>query len=161
MIKIINGDITKTEMDIIVQQVNCKGVMGAGLAKQILKVYPFVKKAYQDYREGFLMRGATEKDLLGHVNFCSAPGYDQTIANIFGQVDIRKNRYDKTVYTDEEALLKGIQKVKKLAEAYHLSVAIPTYIGCGLAGGDWSSIKPKIEEIFEDSDVDVAFYHYR
>ena len=31
------GDILHTEADVICHQVNCKGVMGAGLAKQIRK----------------------------------------------------------------------------------------------------------------------------
>lgn len=34
MIKIINGDLFKaTDRDIILHQVNCKGVMGGGIAK--------------------------------------------------------------------------------------------------------------------------------
>lgn len=35
MVKYIKGDILNVTEGIIVQQVNCKGVMGAGLAKQI------------------------------------------------------------------------------------------------------------------------------
>lgn len=37
-----NGDILKSKADIICQQVNCKGAMGAGLAKQIKEKYPKV-----------------------------------------------------------------------------------------------------------------------
>lgn len=88
--------------------------------------------------------------------------YDnRIIANVFGQVDIRKDRNDKTVYTKKEALLKGIQSVEEKARALNLSVAIPTYIGCGLAGGNWSEIKLGIEAIFKESPVDVTFYEYR
>ena len=36
----IRGDILQSDADIIVQQVNCRGVMGAGLAKQIASQYP-------------------------------------------------------------------------------------------------------------------------
>ena len=35
MIEYIKGDILNVTEGIIVQQVNCKGVMGAGLAKEI------------------------------------------------------------------------------------------------------------------------------
>ncbi|WP_370956757.1 hypothetical protein AB3239_10910 [Bacillus subtilis] len=51
MIKIVKGNILDASEDIIVQQVNCKGVMGAGLAKAILNKYPNVKKEYQSLRK--------------------------------------------------------------------------------------------------------------
>ena len=42
MIKYIKGDILNVTEGIIVQQVNCFGVMGAGLAKQIRDKWPSV-----------------------------------------------------------------------------------------------------------------------
>lgn len=43
-IEIIEGNILDYKEDIIVQQVNCRGVMGSGLAKQIMNKYPSVSK---------------------------------------------------------------------------------------------------------------------
>lgn len=98
--------------------------------------------------------------MLGEVLYVDT--YDRKIiANVFGQDHIRKGYGDKSVYTKEWALLKGIEEVKNKAFDLSLSVAIPTYIGCGMANGDWNSIKPKIEDIFEYSGVDVTFYQYR
>lgn len=160
MIKIIEGDITKTDKDIIVQQVNCRGFMGAGLAKTIMQRYSNVRKEYRSFREKQLKTLENDEDLLGLVNYVDV--YDgKIIANVFGQVDIRKDRNDKTVYTKKEALLQGIENIKKKAEELNFSVAIPTYIGCGLAGGNWEEIKMGIENIFKDSNVVVVFYHYR
>src|SRR5690606_19932582 len=100
------------------------------------------------------------EDLLGLVNYVDT--YDgKIVANVFGQIEISKGKEDKTVYTKPEALLKGIQDVKELAEKNGFSLAIPTYIGCGLAGGDWEEIKQGIDELFVDSTVDVSYYHYR
>lgn len=48
MIKIVKGDILQASEDIIGHQVNCQGVMGAGLAKQIRNKYPHV---YDEYRK--------------------------------------------------------------------------------------------------------------
>ena len=48
-IPIIEGNILDYDKDIIVQQVNCQGVMGGGLAKQILMKYPEVPKEYKKY----------------------------------------------------------------------------------------------------------------
>lgn len=160
MIKIIEGDITKTDKDIIVQQVNCRGLMGAGLAKTIMQRYDNVRKEYRDFRQEKLKEVKTDEGLLGSVNYIDV--YDgKIIANIFGQVDIRKDKKDNTVYTDKNALLQGIENVKSKAEELGLSIAIPTYIGCGLAGGNWEDIKSGIENIFQNSSIDVVFYHYR
>lgn len=158
-IKVIEGDITLSDKDIIVQQVNCLGVMGKGLAETIMKRYPNVRKEYKKFREKVLKNGVNE-NLLGLVNYVDV--YDgKIIANVFGQVDIRKGVHDKTVYTKKEALLRGIAHVKGLADEMGFSIAIPTYIGCGLAGGDWTEIKADIEALFEGSNTDVTFYHYR
>lgn len=160
MINTIEGDITQSDKDIIVQQVNCRGVMGSGLAKTLMGRYPNVRKEYQTFRKKQLRKVGTDEGLLGMVNYVDV--YDgKIIANIFGQVDFRKGESDKSVYTREDALLDGIRAIKEKGEALGLSIAIPTYIGCGLAGGDWEGIKPAIEEIFKDTTAHVEFYHYR
>lgn len=160
VINIIEGDITQSDKDIIIQQVNCKGLMGSGLARTLLGRYPTIKKEYETFRKKQLKKVGENEGLLGMVNYVDV--YDgKIIANVFGQVDIRKNKEDKTVYTKKESLIEGIRSVKEKAETLSLSVAIPTYIGCGLAGGDWEEIKPEIEEIFKDTAIDVEFYHYR
>ncbi len=65
---------------IVCHQVNCKGVMGAGLALQIKNKFPMV---YKNYKDKCLQ---IENDIggLGDVQFCSVlseNGY--IIANIF------------------------------------------------------------------------------
>lgn len=159
-IEVVEGNILDYDKDIVIQQVNCQGVMGGGLAKQILIKYPEVPVEYKKYWAKQKKKITETKEMLGEVLYVDV--YDgKIIANVFGQDDIRKGLEDKTVYTYEWALLKGIEEVKNKAYELGLSVAIPTYIGCGMANGDWQSIKPKIEDIFEYSGVDVTFYHYR
>ncbi|MEC2307759.1 macro domain-containing protein [Bacillus atrophaeus] len=154
MINIVKGNILDGTEDIIVQQVNCKGVMGAGLAKSILNKYPNVKKEYQSFRNFSLNKGLTDKDLLGLVNYVRVID-GKVIANVFGQVNIKKNRYDKTVYTKTEALTKGLKEVKELSKQLNKSVAIPYGIGCGLAGGDWNIVSKLIDSIFSDYKVTI------
>lgn len=160
VIKIIDGDISTTDKDIIVQQVNCMGAMGKGLALTLMTRYPNVRTEYIAFHKKQMRKAESNRDLLGMVNYVDT--YDEKIvANIFGQVEYAKSKYDKTLYTEEGALLKGIKQVKDKAEKLGFSVAIPTYIGCGLANGNWESIRPAIEAVFEGSPVDVTFYHYR
>ena len=47
MLKLKNGNILESDANIICHQVNCQGVMGAGLALQIRKRYP---SAFEEYR---------------------------------------------------------------------------------------------------------------
>ncbi|RJS57470.1 hypothetical protein CJ481_17205 [Bacillus subtilis] len=154
MIKIEKGNILDATEDIIVQQVNCKGVMGAGVAKAILNKYPNVKKEYQSFRNFNLNKGLTDKDLLGLVNYVRVSD-GKVIANVFGQINIKKNRFDKTVYTKTEALTRGLKEVKELSKQLNKSVAIPYGIGCGLAGGDWNIISELIDSIFSDYKVTI------
>lgn len=159
-IKIIKGNILDYDNDIIVQQVNCKGVMGAGLAKQIMDMYPEVPIEYKNFVVKKMKTLKDTSQLLGETLFVDV--YDgKIIANIFGQNNIRTDYMDKTVYTNTEALVEGFKNVKKKAQELGMSVGIPTYIGCGLAGGDWHKIKPLIEDLFEGTNIDVNFYHYR
>lgn len=159
-IQIIQGNILDYDKDIIIQQVNCQGVMGGGLAKQINLRYPEVPTEYKKHWAKRRKKIDETRELLGEVLYVDT--YDgRIVANVFGQDNIRNGEEDKTVYTEEWALLKGIEEVKNKAYQLGLSVSIPTYIGCGMANGDWDSIKPKIESIFEYSGVDVTFYHYR
>ena len=45
MITYKNGDLLESNCNFICHQVNCQGVMGSGIAKQIRNLFPFV---YED-----------------------------------------------------------------------------------------------------------------
>jgi O-acetyl-ADP-ribose deacetylase (regulator of RNase III) len=157
MIKIIDGNILNATEDIICHQVNCKGVMGAGLAKQIRNKYPYV---YEEYVK--LIKWATEEYKRGHsktdsllssCQFVDTPD-DKVVANIFGQEGYGRGR----IQTDYVALSKGLQSIRESiidsnSPLFNKSVALPYGIGCGLAGGDWNIIRRMIEEIFNDCEV--------
>lgn len=49
MIKIVNRDIILANEQIIAHQVNCKGVMGSGVAKSIKTAYPEVYNEYKKF----------------------------------------------------------------------------------------------------------------
>lgn len=169
MIPIITGNILQTDKLVIVQQVNARQRMASGLAKQIMDKYSNVRDEYIAFckagvkharQSGNLAWDADpDETLLGQVNF--VPVYDgKIIANVFGQLDCRDDEEDTAVFTITDALIKGLEAVKDKAKSDGLSVAIPTFIGCGLANGDWSEILPLIEKVFDGSGVDVVFYHY-
>lgn len=152
MIEVKDGDIFDAFADgcqVICHQVNCQGVMNAGLAKDIAKRWPEVKRDY----EAICMESGY-KQLLG--NYIFTPIEEGGIVSIFGQVYYGRDK--NRCYTSYGAL----------AHAFHLihdclhvkKIAIPYGIGCGLAGGDLDVVMKIIVNEFNyaDKGPDVVIY---
>lgn len=145
MLKVVSGDLTSLKSKsrfVLVQQVNCQAVMGAGLAKAIKQVWPQV---YNDYM-AFCNSMPDQHARLGHIQ-TSVVGDQQFICNVFGQ--LRYGRHGH--YTNERALLYCISRIIKHAEHSSLPVYIPYGIGSGLAGGDRHLIVSTITQLAKKS----------
>ncbi len=152
-IKIYNGDITKCNADIIAHQVNCKFVMGGGVALALRKRWPIVYKNYIALGEEC---NKSSEEWLGT---CQIVKIDQNryVANLFGQDDLG---YEKC-YTNYAALETALKELLFHVEYMELkTIAFPWLMSCGLAGGDWSIVKPLIEKTFEDSDIEIQYWKY-
>ena len=116
MIKTVVGDLLDATEDIIVQQVNCRSVMGSGVAKAIYTRWPEVKTEYHK----FCRRSTSPYDLLGKVQLIDVePG--KAVANVFGQLNY--GRTAGKVYTDYVALTKAFDQLRT---AFHdKSLAFP------------------------------------
>lgn len=152
--KVINGDILtpngdKNKIIIVCHQVNCMGVMGAGLALQIKNKFPDVYEQYKS-RCKMIKKGIGG---LGDVQYCSTKsGY--IIANIFSQY----NYGYKVCHTDYIALKNAFSYI---AYCYpNAAIRIPYRIGCGLAGGDWNIVKKIIEESLIANNIDVEIWKF-
>lgn len=154
------GDIlspNKTGHEVLVcHQVNCMGVMGAGLAKQLRDLFPLMYRSYKITCDNAKDR----RSLLGKTDSYSVNyrGYDYTIVSIFGQ-----ERYGRGgCFTDYEALRKAFQTIRGMASPLPARVAtrvrIPYRMGCGLAGGNWDIVKSIIQEELLDHDVIVEIW---
>lgn len=140
MIKIVNKNIVKAEESVIAHQVNCKGVMGSGVARAIRNKFPEV---YDEYRK-FL---SNTNDVLGYVQYVVIPREKKIIANLFAQDNYG---YDKQ-YTDYDALESCFLN---LAHKSLVPIAMPYKIGCGCGGGDWDNVVfPMIDKIFTGRTV--------
>ena len=136
------GDLLTTDVDIIVHQVNCLGIMDTGVARQVREKYPEVNKAYCDLCQSV----DSPSSLLGSIQVI--PTLDgKRICNLFGQVAIGR----KQCMTEYDAVANALNQIKSYMEKNNLrTVAFPKYIGCGLAGGNWDTMKDLIEATFED-----------
>lgn len=148
MIKIKQGNILTATEDIICHQVNCMGVMGSGLAKQIKERF---QKAYTEY-EAFCKANANKEILLGQAQIVRVQ--NKFICNIFGQLEYGRGRRQ----TEYKALERAFNKLAvyindKGNELYNKSIAIPYGIGCGLGGGNWSTVYEIIEKQLKDCNV--------
>ena len=148
MIKYIKGDILNVTEGIIVQQVNCKGVMGAGLAKQIRDKWPSVYDRYQER----VYYSQNNEDLLG-MTVWNRVDTNLFVASIFGQYDYGHG----TKFTIYPALFKGLDYVFGMAEIDQIPVYIPKGLGCGLAGGNWDFVEAYIQDLdlFFDKKIKI------
>lgn len=139
MSKIINGDITKVvKSGIIVQQVNCQGAMGAGVALAILKKWEQVRPLYED----LCNKSDSPQSLLGTMQEIKLDT-NLYLINSFSQLDYGTDKKQ----TDEDLLITNIKVVAKFAADEGKTVYVPYLIGCGLAGGNWTNVYEQLQSI--------------
>lgn len=152
LMTVIYGDLFTTKADVIAHQVNCLGVMGAGVAKQVRSKYPSVYKAYS------AMCATWEPNkLLGAMQFIPVDNGNRCVANLFGQLGIRGSRYEW--HTDHDALYQAMRQLRDTMLSRRLySVAMPYAIGCGLGGGDLKQVHDGIKRAFDGTGITVELW---
>ena len=144
----ITKDILTVEHGVIVHQVNCQGVMGAGLAKKIADKWPMVKRDYKSC----VARAETNPEfrLLGQVTV-SYINENLAVASLFGQKAY--GRKSGTCYTHYRYLALALSNVRRCAQAQDQQVYLPHGSGCGLAGGDWHVVSALFEQELPDAVI--------
>ncbi len=143
-LEIIRGDLLSSDANAICHQVNCRCVMGAGIAAAIVEKWPIVKERYKKAFENL-------KDwhsLLGKIQTVKI-GQNRYVVNIFGQDDYGHD----DVYTDYSALNRAFKQLNKRFAGQ--TVAFPYGFGCGLGGGDWTDIERMMVILLPDCDVKI------
>lgn len=150
--KFVKGNILDAKHGIIAHQVNCRLVMASGLAKQIRKKYPIV---YTEYRN--VMGSAPFETRLGKCQLVYvSPNF--YVANLFGQLNYGRGKQ----HTDYNALALSLASLQQWRNNYYpdknqMPLYLPSYIGCGLGGGDWNIVKGIIENTVPDAYI-VRYY---
>lgn len=144
-IKFVKGDLLNSDANILLHQVNCKGAMGAGIAKQIKEKFPEV---YVDYMNAY----KNNELVLGHI-IATATANNKIVISLCGQ-----DTYGRTgVHTVYPALRKCLKSTKELLIEVkdNAKIGIPMGMGAGLAGGNWDKILSIIEEELDDMNVTI------
>lgn len=142
--KIVSGNILHVRKGYIFHQVNCQGVMGAGLALQIKNAFPNVFKHYQNLirKDGANTLGKAQVVKVGKM---------LNVVNIFGQLGFGRDKR----HTDYDALEAAFSSLD-VSIREREDIYFPYGFGCGLAGGDWKIVSSLIAKYFPN----VVFVKY-
>ncbi|WP_089604391.1 type II toxin-antitoxin system antitoxin DNA ADP-ribosyl glycohydrolase DarG [Acinetobacter piscicola] len=147
MIKFTHGDILKADVEVIVNTVNCVGVMGRGIALQFKKAWPenFKQYALACKRNEVIPGKMFIFETLGLTN-------PKFIINFPTKRHWKGASRLEDIEAGLESLVTEI-KSKKIG-----SIAIPP-LGAGLGGLDWDVVKKKIVKHLDGlPDVDILVY---
>ena len=138
--------------DVIAHQVNCRGVMGSGVAKQVRSIYPWVFAEYRDFCAQ--VPSECSNCLLGQRQYVYI---DEThrICNLFAQ---DRFGYDGNCYTDYGALRSALMKMNM--DNHGKVIAIPYLMGCHRGGGDWNVVEKMLHDIFDQSNNTIMICKY-
>ena len=147
MVHYVKGDLLDSDCDYICHQVNCRGRMASGIAKQIRERFPEVYKAYRKRYERALEINLNPDKMLGSSDIVQLRDDKRYIVNMYSQ---RSYGYDGKRYTSYKAFNFILRQLKEEIST-ECSIGFPKNIGCGLGGGDWNVISSLIETILGDS----------
>jgi len=145
---ITEGDLLKqTDVDAIVNTVNCVGVMGKGIALQFKKKWPANFKAYAAVCKAKELRPGNM-----HVYDAGALATPKYVIN-FPTKDHWRGK------SRVEFIEDGLQDlIHVIGELKIKSIAIPP-LGCGNGGLEWELVKKMIEEAFDKlPEVEVRLF---
>lgn len=145
------GNLLDTTCKHIAHQVNCRGVMGSGVAKAIRQKYPEVYRKYVGLCNEYLA-----SKLIGSAIPCRT-STDKVIWNLFAQDNYGYGKQYTNYNAFQRCLANIVQWFPKSDPA---CIAMPYMIGCGRGGGDWNIIYPMIEHYLgEDFTVELWKYN--
>ena len=136
--EIVEGDLFDVTEGAIVHQVNCRGVMGSGVARAIRDRWPIV---YEQYRRWFSF-GYQGTELLGQCQVVNV-GDGLFVVNLFGQ----DNYGNGGLHTDYAAVATAFKWIAGWRTFDgDVAVHIPYMMGCDRAGGDWATYSRIVDE---------------
>lgn len=142
MLRFVKGNLFESKAQTLVNTVNCRGVMGKGVAFEFKKRFP---EMYEDYRKNCKQ----SKVQLGELTF-----YDNTTPWVIN-FPTKYHWKSNSKLNDIETGLKEL--VRNYKDWEITSLAMPA-LGCGHGGLDWGDVRPLIEQHLGDLDIDIEVY---
>ena len=150
--RIIKGDLLDCEANHIAHVANCWHTMGGGIARQIREQYPEAYEADLETKKG-------DRGKLGTFSVAHIPDENKWIYNLYGQYGYGGG----AVNVEYPALEKSLWSLRDHLEDKPntgIILGFPTRIGCVLAGGDWTIVKPMVEKMFMTSGFETIWVEF-
>jgi O-acetyl-ADP-ribose deacetylase (regulator of RNase III) len=142
-----DGDIFTSKAKVLVNPVNCVGVMGGGLALTFKNKYPEMFKEYKEICNNFDIHPGDV------VYWYSDDKFESYEVLLFPTKDHYRNP------SEIEYIVDGLIDLCNNYKKWNISsIAFPK-IGCGLGGLNWEDVKPLIINKLKDLD-DLEVYIY-
>jgi O-acetyl-ADP-ribose deacetylase (regulator of RNase III) len=145
MITYVSGNLFHSPAQVLVNTVNCVGVMGKGLALEFKQRYPEMFANYVARCERFEVKPGVpylwENDEVQVLNFPT-----------------KRHWRENSQLADIEA---GLQYLAKNYSTMGIATIAMPPLGCGLGGLLWSQVKPLIEKYLSDLPLEVFVYEPR
>lgn len=138
----VSGDLFESGCSTLVNAINCRGVMGAGIAREFRRRWPSM---YEDYRRR-CERGAVT---LGRPY--PWPASPARVINFPTKDDWREP-------SRLQAISEGVAHLRRHYRAWGIeSLALPA-LGCGLGGLPWERVRPVFERGLADLAIPVLVF---
>lgn len=143
MIKVLIGNLFESQVQTLVNTVNCVGVMGKGVAQEFKKRYPAL---FEDYA-----RRCSDKQVK--------PGIPYFYEDLFGTSILNFPTKDHWRSPSKVAdIIRGLDMFSEKHREWGIkSIAFPP-LGCGNGGLEWSVVGPIMYQKLAGLDIEVEIY---
>lgn len=158
------GNLLDAQTDVIAHQVNCQGVMGSGVAKQIKEKWPKVFEEYKHIHHPTKTVVSASPGLSRMLGICqlvdkTGNNSGEWVANLFAQHDYGR---DNKRYTNYEALYTSLSSLKEqMDQEYLTSVAFPYKMSSDRGGADWNVVLAMIKSVFNNTDITIEIWELK
>lgn len=147
MIEFRTGDILRTDVEALVNTVNCVGIMGRGIALQFKNDFPENFKAYE---------AACQREEVQPGKMFVFETRTLTNPKFIINFPTKRHWRGKSRMEDIESGLKAL--VEEIRNRRIHSIAIPP-LGSGLGGLNWADVRPRIVKALDDlNDLQVIVF---
>lgn len=146
------GDILLSSAEAIVNPINTRGVMGAGLALQVKRAYPAIFAAYKTACE-------RREVVMGRMWVVPLPSASATTSDSYTRYMVNFPTKDHWRAPSRiEYIESGLVDLARwIQESGVRSIAIPK-LGCANGKLEWADVRPVIVKALEGLDVLVELY---
>ena len=156
-ISFVSGNLfTYDGLEAICHGCNCKGLMGAGIAKEIKEKFPKMHRYYQDMcAEGEFILGSV---FMAHKFDTSAPYVEEIQQSGFSTIYNLATQNHPGPYASLKAIKDSVTTMIDDAEQSGIKTIGVPRLGAGIGGLDWNNVKRLLEELGNATPVELIVF---